>query len=725
MGKPFARWANELANAKDDTARQALVATVAMARARSLLDVDLQRHAAWTLAQLHAALGRPEAAIGEARQLESLLTSAPEPTPDERVAVSGLLKEIGAGRPRVPRPEPSHPNRDAKPGRPGPSEGRGPREPRGLRDPRPEARRVGDPRVGDPRGLGEARAYAEPRAVSRPSWDAALDAARQGAWTALEALLPPGEGPRSGAIRAYAALRQGNAAAAMHALEVALFGGAPDPKAERPAKADKADKAERAPRAAKASGPSLLTPWLGDGVPTDRDALVDAVDAAVTADNLDAIAAAALRDHVAREGLQKPAPWWIGLVARALAAHPDGETKAAVVALAAEGAWAVTAYSERPFVAAVEVLAAAGAVDAASLRRGILHRGEPAEFKLWTLRLTRNGEERMVTFAPYAPNAPDTALAERLARRVADLAPGSVLVATGPTLGGLRDAATAAGLSALDAASPAETLAALDATPAIAPRAAKPAARAEADGAPAAARGPGPMEAIAALFNGDADPSEADYAAPLAAVRRSFRAFVAIRQTIAARAAAEVDARLATLLRAVHEATPTHVRLAEGASVALRVAAAHPDGAVAAILRGADALAARYGGPGLDGALATASAVHAAQGTVGRVLLGLSRRERDASPVLAALPPELGGLWRLLVAHGERRGEVWWVDGLTPEGQAAVPQLLLEDRPRVIVAAEGVAIPGAVSLADAPEALRTAFATWPVSAAAAEDEGEG
>jgi hypothetical protein len=534
-------------------------------------------------------------------------------------------------------------------------------------------------------------------------------------------LLPPGEGPRSGSIRAYAALRQGDASGALRALELALFGGAPQTQG-RAERAAPTEKPERAPRPAKLEGPSLLAPWLGEAIPADRDALVDAVEAAVTPENLDALAAAALRDHVAREGLQKPAPWWIGLVARALAAHPSGEARAAVDALAAQGAWAVTAYGEGPLRAAVEVLAVAGAVEASSLRRGILHRGEPADFKLWTLRMTRGGEERMVTFAPTATTSPDDALAERLARRVADLAPGSVLVASGEALGGLRTAATAAGLVAIDPTSATEILAALDATPAVAPRAPKAPAAPTAE---APSRGPGPMEAIAALFGGETEPTEADYTAPLAAVRRSFRAFVAIRQTLASQAAAAVDARLATLLRAVHAATPAHVRLAEGASVALRVAAAHPDGAVAALLRGADALAARYGGPGLDGALATAAAVHAAGGSVGRVLLGLSRRERDGSPVLAALPGELGGLWRLLVSHGERRGEVWWVEGLTPEGEAAVPQLLLEDRPRVIVVAEGVAIPGAVSLAAASEALQAAFATWPVAAAPADDDGEG
>jgi hypothetical protein len=85
-----------------------------------------------------------------------------------------------------------------------------------------------------------------------------------------------------------------------------------------------------------------------------------------------------------------------------------------------------------------------------------------------------------------------------------------------------------------------------------------------------------------------------------------------------------------------------------------------------------------------------------------------------------------------LVSEGDRRGEVWWVSDLTPEGMAAIPQLLLEDRPRVLVVQPELASwaggLGARLLADdegLSGALQSAIASWPVSAAPAESDDEG
>ena len=83
---------------------------------------------------------------------------------------------------------------------------------------------------------------------------------------------------------------------------------------------------------------------------------------------------------------------------------------------------------------------------------------------------------------------------------------------------------------------------------------------------------------------------------------------------------------------------------------------------------------------------------------VHRVLRGPTRRECTAHPVLDTLAPAMAGLWRLLVRKADpsraesegpggpsRKGEVWYLADLPPEGRAGVPQLLLEDWQRVVV----------------------------------------
>jgi hypothetical protein len=208
----------------------------------------------------------------------------------------------------------------------------------------------------------------------------------------------------------------------------------------------------------------------------------------------------------------------------------------------------------------------------------------------------------------------------------------------------------------------------------------------------------------------------------LAELRRSFLAFSAIRRAASDMTPDAIDARLPALLTAVHHSAPAEVRLAEGTTLAVRIAAAVPGGATEAMLLGGSEAGARYGGPGIAGLITLTRAVTAAGGRLDRVLSGVSRREREAQPGLAALERNLGGLWRLLVGRDGRRGEAWWLDGLTPEGQAAVPLLMLDARPRVVFAADPGVAPGASSLDAAAAALDDAFHAWPVSAALSDDE---
>ena len=67
------------------------------------------------------------------------------------------------------------------------------------------------------------------------------------------------------------------------------------------------------------------------------------------------------------------------------------------------------------------------------------------------------------------------------------------------------------------------------------------------------------------------------------------------------------------------------------------------------------------------------------------MLRGPTRRECTSHPVLETLSPSMSGLWRLLIRKDDRKGEVWYLADLPPEGRAGVPQLLLEDWQRVVV----------------------------------------
>ena len=77
-------------------------------------------------------------------------------------------------------------------------------------------------------------------------------------------------------------------------------------------------------------------------------------------------------------------------------------------------------------------------------------------------------------------------------------------------------------------------------------------------------------------------------------------------------------------------------------------------------------------------------------------------------------------LWRLVVQQGDVRGEVWVAEALPAEGRAAVPQLSLEDRPRVAV------LPAGSELAEAWPALGGPAAIgWDDGASAALTEALG
>src|SRR5690606_1447103 len=145
-----------------------------------------------------------------------------------------------------------------------------------------------------------------------------------------------------------------------------------------------------------------LSKLLGRAAPRRRERRNELVErfAEHHPDRLDELAAAALEHHAPPSGPRTPAPWLASVDVRALPA--DGPlTGAARRLMRGAGVFAVTAYDEEPFALHVRVQRAAPAQGwtPGAMRRGVLARAEPQECKMWTLRLGRDGDERMLVVA--------------------------------------------------------------------------------------------------------------------------------------------------------------------------------------------------------------------------------------------------------------------------------------------------------------------------------------
>lgn len=643
MGHPFEMWADRITAATTDEARRALVTEARVLRARSLSDVVALRRATFTLSQLHSLLGERSEAAHEARQLLSLCQTPPAASREEIEATRGWLRSLGEHAPKVVAPPRERSwgetRRDARPARTAPP----PRTP-APREPR-------EAPAADP---GRVRALA-----AEGRWEEALAAA-------------DGKGPAAELVRA--ALR----------LHLALAGA--EPLAAAAALRD--ELVARLGLAARPTPADPLSDLLGRPAPTRRAERIEAIEAFAAShpERIDALAAAALRAHLAHAGPATAAPWLAGIVVRALAAG-GADAEAALSELRAAGSVAAACYDEWP-CSRLQRLIARAAVDGPAVtgvRRGVLARHEPEDRKIWTLR----AGDRMLAVAPHAAAPYPDELARELADRLAALCPATLVLATGSGNDGLRAAARARGLHVRDRdGDDAEILAELAALqPAPAP------AAPEAPAAPAA-----PLERLADLVV--ADPLDRPrIQAAIATLRRADRALRIVQNL------AMTDEAVATVLEVVAATIGNDRPIPEGTTLAVRTGLGP---------RTREALRdPRYGGPGIDGLADVARHLADAGWEIHRVLRGPTRREIERHPALESLSAGLGGLWRLLVRHGDRKGEVWFVAELLPEGRAAVPLLLLEDFQRVVLsdgppAAELGA--GAIAWTGAPEPLQAALA---------------
>jgi hypothetical protein len=417
-----------------------------------------------------------------------------------------------------------------------------------------------------------------------------------------------------------------------------------------------------------------LVELLGAPLPRRRDPLVDQVTAFVASEpgRVDEVAAATLARHLALFGAKRVAPWWIGLVGRALATS-DGALTRAVIA-ENEGAYSVTAYGEDGFTRLVEFARAATASgwSIGGMRRGVLGRDEPGERRSWLLRLVdATGSARAVAWLPPSEEAYTSpehigALIERFGGSY-----GVVGVeASGEGNASIRSAAEAAGMCC----------------------------RAEQDDAAwlemlAGQSVPDPVSAKQEGNSGKKRDAEASLIAALQAPEvsasaleesiRMVRRRRTVCQIITRTCGVDDDARIAASVDAMVSLWPGDRPLPEVTTLLVCAAAAGGAQCQARLLHGEHA--ARLGGEGMADVVAVATEVVSQGWSVGQVVRGARRREKENDAGLAALSDSLRGVWRLLVSSADAQEEVWFIGDLPLEGRAGLPLLLLgSERPPIL-----------------------------------------
>ncbi len=689
MSDALEMWSDRMGRAQSVEDQRALLADLAVWRARHLSDVVATRRATYTIARLHQKLGNHGQAVAEARSLASLFRTPPKPTDEATASARALLTSLGEDVPEMSQT-------GARRGRGRDRGERGERGERRGRTDRPERSERSDrpARDREPRGGGKPNSTQE-----------AKTAAQNGDFAGVLRALEGARGPSAAVLRTYAE------------LSIALAGGDVDRAVLERLRDDLAQAAglRQATREAPPSGDDPLSKLVGQPVPTRRPARIRVLEQFAEAhpDRIDELAETALRHHVATSGKDVPAPWLVGFVGRALAATDGERTRQALSDLREQSAIAVKAYNEWPFERLLPLLKhlLAEGYTVGSLRRGVLARDEPDDRKLWTLRFTDgDGIERMVAVGPHSTEPYPSGLAETLASRMVSLSPHTLFLGTGFGNEALREAVRAQGLGALEQDGD-------DATIVAAAKAVSGPVNAESSGLTP------PSQLVAALQSDPFQPG-----AVVEAVQRFRRPDRALRSVIKLELD---DERTAALLGAIHEAVPADQVIPEGTTLAVRTAANGPK--TQALVESGPA-AARFGGPGISGVIEVARAALSDGWSLHRVLQGPTRRESRNHPAVQTLSDSLNGLWRLLVRRGDQRGELWFVADLPAEGRAAIPLLLLEEHERAVVLANDEELVGwwgglsgaPAGIAWTPEAtaaLQTALADFAADAGAPGENG--
>ena len=621
-------WSARIEAAADTLSRQQLLAEVGAWRAAHLTDIPGLRGAAFAISRLYMLLGLRDHAVREARALLSLAQTPPEASNEELHAAVAWLQSLGV---------------DAR---------------------LPSARR---PRKQERKQERGKKAHASQAAPEDPRAALAALKGKRGPKARIERVR----------LELILALQQEDGAL-RDEIKAIVDSLGPRPRKDEPQpEARQAREPSRAQRELEAllgkELPYKLQPYIRlledhlDEHPADADRL----------------AALALRHHVSERGTRKPAPWLVGTVGRALATTPGTETRAALNELERKGAFAVAAYAEWPFERLVALVAAAEPQgwDLTALRRGV-GRGEPRDRRTWTARLVRDFDERMLVVCPPSYHDLPPQAVGFLAERLPALCEKLVVLAPGAGNASVRDVLGSMGAACFDQAGDAELLEALHAATPVKgapPRPVEPKPEAKPEPLPEPQEPPKPKpgtELLTALQEGG-DPLPA-----LQRFRRLHQAFGPVRGWLTELEPAALDAAVVRLLTAMDQVAPPEVFLPEGTTLLLRAATAQPQGQARDMLLGE----CRFTGPGAAEVLQMTSAAVQTGWSLLRVHRGPTGRERRANPALQAMGDASRSLWRVVLRKGEVEAELWFVPAeMAPEGRAAVPLLLLDEQPRVVV----------------------------------------
>lgn len=652
MSAVMKQWSDDISGATDEASQRALLGRIGVWRATKLSDMVAQRQAAGAMARLHQLLGDNPSAEREARSLISLCQTHP-PAPKEHLQqAQALLRDLGGAKAIV-----------------------GPRPSRDDRNDRNDRRERGRKGTDKPtRGDTDARRDANPRGDKSPRGSrigAAMELARTGRWEEANQALSGGRGAQSQLARtwirlAWALSAPDDSARVAGTREVASWleehlehkaGTSSDRSTGPERKAASTSGATAQSKPATPAPTHALDTLLGTTAPKRwRDRLQLLEDAVLAyPDRVDRIAALALDHHVAISGERSAAPWLANLTSTALAAGGT-ETRAAIDDLSARGVFAVSLYEEPVFSELVDLRRAAEAAGwtVTSLRRGVLSRGEPADRRVWTFRAEKDDTEVLYARAPESSEAWEKDLGTRIARRLPELCPRVAVYAPGAGNASLVTAAEAVGVAVVSDPTAASVLSQLsELNEAKAP--------------------PTPKDALTELLS-EGVPDDAALDEAVATFSRAYQAFRVARIVLDERSDAQAPAARTAFLRAIDRGVPEHVRVPEGTSWAVRLAATGHD-------TGLLSDDSRFGGPGIGALVAVATGLAETGFTVDRVQIGASKRERREDPVLEPLDAPFGGLWRMKVGDVE----VAVLTDLTPEGRVAATRLLTDESPRVVV----------------------------------------
>jgi hypothetical protein len=637
MIPPFNRWTDRIIAAEDESSRQSLVSEIIRWRAGCLTEVTNQRDAAHALARLYMLLGLQPQAVQEGQTLMSLCQIPPNVSREEWTVASAFLQTLGGTPPRRAN-APSRPQKAKAPKEKRSREAKAPSK--GHDQFSSWVKQVVDGKSDDVRNAIKGKKG--PQIQIFRIW------MTLNKWAAQE----PGEKRDQSIAHLERRLRQQLA---------------PQLQTKKPARPEPVSDVDKA-----------LAAIIGSPIPRRRDSRVRLLEGFVKShpEKSDAVAAAALTHHVAVSGVEAPAPWFVSLVGLAML-HSDGaETKAVIETLQAQKAVCVEPFSEEAYVWSLALirLALSEGWTLNAWRRGILPRIEPVHRKIWTLRIEKDGFERMMAIAPSQTEAYAEGLPKQLSDRLNQLSRTVLLAAPGEGNEGLRSAANEASLPLLeemDWSAALKQLAALSPKEAVVQR-----------------KGPSPqsqaLDELATLLRQEEPPSLEVLTQKLGELRRARDVFRCVSDLTQNEGLSLSADRAALILTAMHAVVPQGSRVLEGTTLAVQHLCREPNAALLACLTTGDE-SVRYGGVGIEGVLQIAQGLVSAGWSLNRVLRGTTRRERRDNEVLESIGAGADEIWRLLIGNEKVTGELVYVASLSAEGRAALPQLLLVERNRQVI----------------------------------------